>query len=92
VCARFTAGATDTKQLFIDGILVATADAHPGENVGSGVSRFGFVGAPSQATTFNGPVGADLFRGDLAELVLYDRALTDGERDRVEQYFVGKYG
>jgi hypothetical protein len=92
VCVRFGAGATATKQLFIDGILVATADAHPGQNVGSGVTRFGFIGAPSQAAVFDGPVGAELFRGDLAELALFDRALADGERDRVEQYFVEKYG
>lgn len=92
LCARFASGATATKQLFIDGILVATADAHPGETLGSGVTRFGFVGAPSQAALFNGPVGAELFQGDLAELALYDRALTEDERDRVEQYFAEKYG
>jgi hypothetical protein len=92
LCVRFAAGATATKQLFIDGILVAEADAHPGQNVGSGVTRFGFIGAPSQAAVFNGPVGAELLRGDLAELALFARALTDGERDRVEQYFVEKYG
>ncbi|MFN3981204.1 MAG: Pvc16 family protein [Caldilinea sp.] len=92
LCARFAAGATITKQLFVDGILVAEANAHPGQNVGSGATRFGFVGAPSQAATFNGAIGADLFRGELAEIALYDRALTDGERDRVEQYFIEKYG
>lgn len=92
ICARFAAGATATKQLFVDGILVAEADAHPGQSVGSGVTRFGFVGAPSQASVFNGPIGADLFRGEIAEMALYGRALTDGERDRVEQYFVEKFG
>ena len=92
LCMRFAAGPTATKQLFIDGILVATADAHPGQNLGSGATRFGFIGAPSQAANFNGAIGAALFHGDLAELALFDRALTDGERDRVEQYFVEKFG
>lgn len=92
VCVRFAAGATATKQSFIDGVLVAEADAHPGQNVGSGVTRFGFIGAPSQAATFDGPIGAGLFRGEIAEVVLYHRALSDGERDRVEQYFAEKYG
>jgi hypothetical protein len=92
VCAQFAATPSATKQLFLDGILVATADAHPGQAVGSGVARFGFVGAPSQAAVFDGPTGAARFRGDLAELVLFARALTDDERDRVEQYFVEKYG
>lgn len=92
VCGRFAAGATATKQLFIDGVLVAEANAHPGQNAGSGVTRFGFVGAPSQAATFDGPIGAGLFRGEIAEIVLYDRALSDSERDRVEHYFAEKYG
>jgi hypothetical protein len=93
VCVRFAAGSTATKQLFIDGILVAGADAHPGQRVGSGVTRFGFVGAPSQADVFNGATGgAGFFRGEIAEMALFDRALSDGERDRVEQYFVATYG
>lgn len=92
LCVRFAAGATATKQVFIDGILVADAAAHPGQNLGSGVTRFGFIGAPSQAAVVNGPIGAERFHGEIAEMALYDRALTDGERDRVEQYFVEKYG
>lgn len=92
VCMRFAAGATATKQLFIDGVLVATADAHPGQNLGNGAARFGFVGAASQANVFNGAVAGDFFRGELAELALYHRALSEDEREQVEQYFVEKYG
>ena len=93
VCVRFAAGPAATKQIFIDGILVAGVDAHPGQSVGSGVTRFGFVGAPSQADVFNGATGGDgFFRGEIAEMALFDRALTDGERDRVEQYFLATYG
>jgi hypothetical protein len=62
---RFAAGATATKQLFIDGVLIATADAHPGQNLGNGAARFGFVGAASQANVFNGAVAGDFFRGEL---------------------------
>lgn len=91
-CMRFAAGATATKQLFIDGVLVAGADAHPGQNLGNGALRFGFVGVASQANAFNGAIAGDFLRGELAELVLYHRALSDEERDRVEQYFVEKYG
>ena len=32
------------------------------------------------------------FRGDMAEVILYDRVLTPGERDRVESYLALKYG
>lgn len=92
ICVRFDATATPTKQVFVDGILVAEVDAHPGQNVGSGTTRLGFVGVPSQAASFDGTTGGtDFFRGDLAELVLYDRALTDQERDGLEQYFIDKY-
>lgn len=92
MCMRFAAGAGVTKQLFIDGVLVAAAEAHPGQNLGNGATRFGFIGAASQADVFDGAVAGDLFRGELAELVLYHRALGDDERERVEQYFAEKYG
>lgn len=92
VCVRFAAGATATKQIFIDGILVAEANAHPGQNVGGGATRFGFVGVASQANAFNGATAGDFLRGELAELALYHRALSAEERDRVEQYFAEKYG
>ena len=51
----------------------------------------GFGTAPlvGRAEGTNGPYQFD---GDLAEIVLYDAALSDDERKRVERYLGGKYG
>ena len=94
VCARFDAGAAPDKLLLVDGEVVAeAAAAHGGNPLGAGETRFGFVGAGSEADVFNGPVAAAGFlAGELAELVIYDRALLAEERDRLERYFARRYG
>jgi hypothetical protein len=93
ICARFDAGATNDKQLFLDGVLVAEADVHGGNALGSGGARFGFVGVGSVAGSFDGSVAAGTFFGsDLAEIAIYNRALTETERDQLETYFAQRYG
>lgn len=93
ICARFEAGATDDKQLFLDGVLAAGENAHGGNSLGSGATRFGFIGAASEADSFDGPVAAGaFFASDLSEIVIYNRALTETERDQLETYFAQRYG
>jgi hypothetical protein len=94
LCGIFEAGAVPDKRFIVDGAQVAEADAHSGNSLGSGgVTRFGFIGAGSQADTFNGTVaGAGFFAGDLVELVIYTRVLADDERDQLENYFAQRYG
>ena len=93
ICARFEAGATpNDKQLFIDGNLEAETAAHSGNALGGSTTRFGFIGAGSQADTFDGPVAAgSFFTSDVAEIVIYNRALTPAERDQLETYFAQRY-
>ena len=94
VCAVFAAGATPDKRLFVDGVQVSEATAHAGNSLGSGgVTRFGFVGAGSQAEAFDGDVAASGFlAGEPAEIVIYNRALADAEREQLERYFAQRYG
>lgn len=94
ICATFDAGATPDKRLFVDGVPVAEETAHGGNSLGGGdVTRFGFVGVGSEADDPDDPVaGTGFFAGDLAELAIYNRALTDEERDQLEHYFAGRYG
>ncbi len=91
VCS-FEAGASPDKQIFVDGERVAEADAHGGERLGSGVTRFGFIGVGSKASAVNGTTGPpDFLEGDLAEFLVYNRALSERERQQIERYFVEKY-
>lgn len=89
---RFAAGEVPDKQIFVDGDEAASIDAHGGAQLGSGVTRFGFIGVGSQADTVDGTLGAaDFLAGDVAEIVLYSRGLTDLERRQIERYLVEKY-
>jgi hypothetical protein len=51
---------------------------------GSGLKTF-FIGGTG--TAFNEP-----WNGDVAEMIVYNRALSDSERTSVEDYLAGKYG
>jgi len=92
ITAWFSAGADPDKQLFVDGLRVQSTQAHHGATLGSGVPRFGAIGIDAQAGAVDGAVGATAFlKGEVAEVVVVDRALPDSERQQLEQYFIEKY-
>ncbi len=92
-CGWYEAGpASPNKHLYVDGESVASVRAHGGNNLGSGVTRFGFIGVGSEADVFDGSRGPTwYFNGEVAEVLVYHRALTDEERLQVEQYFRDRY-
>ncbi len=72
--------------VFDNGILTMYIDAGPetsvfgGSTFGSGNTRFGFLGIGSEATEFDGrPNATGYFDGDLDDVRIYDRALTQAE-------------
>jgi hypothetical protein len=44
------------------------------------------------ASTAHRAAGPHHFAGDLAEILVYDQGLTEGEREQLEQYLMTKYG
>jgi len=93
IAGRFDAIGSPNRQLIIDGVEVAADDAQAGNNLGSGdVTRFGFVGVGSEAPVFDGTRNPSFYLdADVAELVIYHRALDDSERTQLEQYFQQRY-
>jgi len=76
--------------VFDNGVLTIYIDGQPepsavgGTVMGSGNTRFGFIGANSEATTFNGARGAgNPVTGLVDDVRIYDRALTQGEIETV---------
>lgn len=65
------------KKLFIDGVLVNSV-AVQSNSIGSGSTRFGFIGEGSEASTFNGNRNGIHFQGKLDEIRLYNVSLSDG--------------
>ena len=64
--------------IYIDGVLESSATGGP--TYGSGNTRFGFIGANSEATSFDGNRGGGSpVIGDMDDIRIYDRALTQEE-------------
>ncbi len=66
------------KLIYVDGNLDAEK-SWSGEILGDGTTRFGFVGAGSEASSFDTGVGGDKFNGIIDELNIYNRALKSEE-------------
>lgn len=75
--------------IYIDGVLDAQTTS--GSVMGSGATRFGFVGIGSEANSFNGTTGPNNeFRGDMDEFRIWSRALSQDEiRDNMCTSFTG---
>jgi len=78
VCGVFDKG---TATIFIDGLPEPSAMGGP--TFGSGAeTRFGFIGKGSEATEYNGAQNTaptNGIRGDVSDIRVYNRALTQGE-------------
>lgn len=82
----------DNKFLYFDGAIERSRDAG-NTALGTGNTRYGFVGVGSEAGSFNGSQGpTNYLQGALAEVIFFSDALTLTERQQVESYLAIKYG
>ena len=73
----------DEKRIYVDGELDAKVGA-PAKVFGAGQARFGFIGIGSEAAAFDAAVGPTwAFNGLLDEFLLFHRALTEKEVERL---------
>lgn len=74
--------AADRKRIYIDGALDSQHNAH-GANVrlGSGATRYGFLGDGSEANGFDGDRNNLFYEGNLDDVRIYHRVLSDLEID-----------
>ncbi|MHC4501062.1 MAG: LamG domain-containing protein, partial [Planctomycetota bacterium] len=80
ICGWFKKGASPNKKIFVDGNIVASTTAHGERSLGSGTTRYGFIGVGSEASSFNGNTGPNYyFVGDIDDVRIYDRALSAEE-------------
>lgn len=57
-----------------------------------GETRYGYIGAPSEATTFAGTVGSGGFAsGSIAEIIIYNRFMNKSEIQDIETYLARKW-
>ncbi|NQX96625.1 MAG: PKD domain-containing protein [Flavobacteriales bacterium] len=68
------------KIIYIDGIEVArSVNAHGGDNLGSGSTRFGFIGDGSEASSFNGSRNNNYYNGSVDEVRIWSTTRTPSE-------------
>ena len=69
------------KIIYVDGVEVAkNVNAHSGESIGrSGVTRYGFLGDGSEATSFNSSRNGIYYDGMISETRIWSIARTDNE-------------
>ncbi len=75
----------DEKRIYVDGKLDAKVAATT-KVIGAGAARFGFIGIGSEAAAFNAGVGPNwAFNGLMDEFMLFHRALTEKEIERLAE-------
>jgi len=80
------------KAIYIDGSQDATvSDPHSGNSLGTGASRYGFIGDGSEATSFDGTRNESYFSGRVAEIRLWEVARTQTQiQDNLYAHFSGQ--
>lgn len=71
-----------SMRIFIDGVLDAVSSR--GSQMGSNISRYGFIGTGSEAGTNNGTTGPNhIFDGDISEIRVWNRAFSQSDIDEI---------
>ncbi|MGA8593153.1 MAG: LamG-like jellyroll fold domain-containing protein [Bryobacteraceae bacterium] len=76
-----TVHTTTLDSLYVNGTLAQQEGAESAQILGSAIT--GSIGSGHGNTFFTGNIG---------EILIYNRALSDTERENVEHYLIGKYG
>jgi len=81
------------KKIWIDGELDSKADAYPeGVGVGTGTTRYGFIGDGSEADTFDGARNARYYEGDIGEIRFWDKSLPESHICCMSKALLKLYG
>ncbi len=78
-CVVFDSSEVNDKKIYLDGVLDAEQDAYStGTNLGTGTTRYGFMGEGSEASTFNGSRNNIYYDGFIDEVRISDVARLPG--------------
>jgi hypothetical protein len=92
---RHTAGSFHTQQFFRNGISVAVdspVEAGSGARTLPNISEVMRIGVQRYDGALAAPGDYYLYNGNIAEIILYNAALSDTDRSAVEQYLISKWG
>ncbi len=92
---RHTAGSFHTQQFFRNGTSVETAspvEAGDGARTLPNISDVMRIGVQRYDGELAAPGDYFLYNGNIAEIIIYDSALSDTDRAAVESYLISKWG
>ncbi|RAP38792.1 hypothetical protein DID80_02135 [Candidatus Marinamargulisbacteria bacterium SCGC AAA071-K20] len=90
--AIYTKTSTPNKQLIVDGVIEDSENIHAG-GIGDNFTRFGFIGVNSIASSEDGDkVLSNFLQGNVHEILIFNKALTQEEIDDIEHYLDLKWG
>ena len=92
---KHTAGSFHTQQFFRNGTSVATAaavEAGTGSRTLPNISDVMRIGVQRYDGELAAPGDYFIYNGNIAEIILYDSALSDTDRGLVESYLLSKWG
>lgn len=76
------------KIIYVDGTEDARAsNPHSGAAIGTGTTRYGFIGDGSEASSFDGSRNGIYFEGQIGNVRFYDRALSSTEIETLSQIY-----
>lgn len=81
----FDSGELYDKKIYIDGELDKQQNAYPtNSNLGSGATRYGFLGDGSEANSYNAGRNSIYYRGFMDEVSIWHRSFSDNEVSSLE--------
>lgn len=80
------------KILYIDGKEISrSGNAHKKKALGTGATRYGFIGAQSEANSFDGNTGKSFFKGSIDEVRVWSAARSEEEiRQKLTEKLTGE--
>ncbi len=85
ITAQYTQNSTTNSKVFYNGTLYSSSSNGSG-NTSAGLGRVELGGRAW------GGNASRIFKGDIAEVIVYSRAIDDGARAQVEAYLTAKWG
>lgn len=92
--AIFNSAEVEDTKIRVNGLEDFSQDrVSLGDSIGADVTRFGFVGDGSEASTFDENRNNIFYDGEIAEIIFYQNTtLTDAQINQIESYLALKYG
>lgn len=91
-CASFDTSQVNETNLYVNWSLELSVDNYTTDTLmGKNSTRYAIIGDGSEASAFDWNRNKKYYDGDIAEIIYFDTALTNAERENIECYLSSKW-